>query len=62
MDSLKGKPLGEELILSGNMLRSEGDLFLCGMTPDELSTGLGVPISFTDSDGGDFLLRVMGIE
>ncbi len=61
-EQLKGCALGETLYLSRTTLRSEGDLFLCGMTPDELSSALGVPLCFTDNDGGEFLLKLLGIE
>ncbi|MDD6094852.1 MAG: DUF512 domain-containing protein [Clostridia bacterium] len=56
---LAGKELGECLYLSRNVLRSEGDLFLCGMTPNELSETLSVPIEFTENDGGDFLYGLL---
>ncbi len=46
--------LGEKLLLSRSMLRSEGDLFLDGMTPEELSEQLGVKIEFSDTDGQAF--------
>lgn len=59
-EQLSGVTLGEELLLARSMLRAEGDLFLCGMTPDELSEKLGVPIKFTENDGGDFLFSVLG--
>lgn len=60
--SLKGQKLGEELLLSRTMLRAEGDLFLCGMTPEELEGSLGVKITFTENDGGEFLLSLLGLE
>ncbi|MCR5682533.1 MAG: DUF512 domain-containing protein, partial [Clostridiales bacterium] len=47
-----GKELGETLYLSRTTLRAEGDLFLDGMTPAELSEKLGVPVEFVDNDGG----------
>lgn len=47
--------LGETLYLSRNMLRAEGDLFLDGMTPDELSESLGgIKIEFLQNDGAEF--------
>ncbi len=58
---LDGETLGERLVLSSSMLRSEGDLFLCGMTPDELSEKLGVPVVFSDNDGADFLYTLLDI-
>ena len=60
--SLEGCELGEELFLSRSTLRAEGDLFLCGMTPDELSSRLGVPVCFTENDGAEFLLKLLGLE
>ncbi len=60
--ALAGRPLGDELLLSRAMLRAEGDLFLCGMTPESLSNKLGVKIRFTENDGGEFLLALLGIE
>ncbi len=61
-ESLNGVPLGDELLLSRTTLRAEGDLFLCGMTPCELEEKLGVKITFVESDGGEFLLKLLGIE
>ena len=57
-----GKDLGEAVYLSRNVLRSEGDLFLCGMTPEELKEKLGTNVCFTDNDGGDFLYSILNIE
>ncbi len=59
---LQDKPLGDTLLLSRNVLRSEGDLFLCGMTPEELSKKLNVPLLFNRDDGGSFLCNLLGIE
>ncbi len=57
---LKGKPLGETLYISQNMLRHEGDLFLCGMSIDALSEALSVEICPTSSDGYDILDALAG--
>ena len=59
-DQLRGEALGEELILSSNTLRAEGDMFLDSKTPDELSAALGVPIRFTEADGAEFLWGLLG--
>ena len=61
MEQLADKVLGEELLLSRTTLRNEGDLFLCGMTPEELSERLGVPLCFTENDGAAFLENLLGI-
>lgn len=60
-EQLVGQHLGDRLLLSRNMLRQEGDLFLCGMTPAELEEKLGVPLVFTENDGADFLYNILGI-
>ncbi|MBQ7714743.1 MAG: DUF512 domain-containing protein [Clostridia bacterium] len=59
-EQLYDKPLGEELLLSKTMLRAEGDLFLCGETPEGLSEKLGVDLRFTENDGADFLFSLLG--
>lgn len=61
-EQLSDKDIGSELYLSRNVLRSEGDLFLCGMTPDELSNKLNTRVVFTDNDGGEFLYSILEIE
>ena len=58
---LSGKPLGETLYISSNMLRYEGDLFLCGMHIDDLSEALGVEIVTCATDGYEFFDRLTGI-
>jgi hypothetical protein len=44
------------------MLRAEGDLFLCGMTPTELSQRLGAPIRPVRGDGAELLAAMLGVE
>ncbi|MBP5155873.1 MAG: DUF512 domain-containing protein [Clostridia bacterium] len=48
---LKGKPLGETLLIPENMLRAEGDLFLDGVSLEQLSEALGVDITVTPHGG-----------
>ena len=59
---LKGKDLGDELLLPANVLRAEGDLFLCGMSPDELSDKLQVPIRIVRNDGAELLAAMLGVK
>ena len=60
-EQLADKELGDELLLSSSTLRAEGDLFLCGMTPAELSAHLGgIPIRFVDSDGAALAEAILG--
>lgn len=47
--------LGEKLLLPKVCLRAEGDLFLDGMTPKELSEALKVEIEFVSNDGYELL-------
>ena len=41
------------------MLRAERDLFLDGMTPEQLSEKLGVPVVFSETDGVSFIKSVL---
>ena len=58
---LKDKPLGDALLIPSATLRAEGDLFLDGKTPEELSAALGVELCTVDSTGADFVRAVLGI-
>ncbi len=61
-EQLAGEELGEELFISANCLRHGEDVFLCGMTVEELSRKLGgVRICATDSDGYAFACAVLGV-
>ena len=60
-DQLAGRDLGDELLLPRVSLRAEGDLFLCGMTPDELSEKLGrIPLRFVPADGTELIRALLG--
>ena len=61
-DQLQDKELLDELILPPNVLRSEGDLFLCGMSIDELSEKLNVRIRLSGNDGAGFISAMLGTE
>ncbi|MBQ8187250.1 MAG: DUF512 domain-containing protein [Clostridia bacterium] len=58
-EQLRDKPLGDTLYLSRTTLRAEGDLFLCGMTPEELSGILGVKIDFVENDGAELAEKIV---
>ena len=51
--ALRGKELGERLLLPSCMLKYGEQVFLDDMTVDELSQALSVPIAFTGHDGAD---------
>lgn len=61
-EQLKDKELYDELILPANVLRAEGDLFLCGMSLEELSEKLNVKIRLSGNDGAGFVCAMLGIE
>jgi putative radical SAM enzyme (TIGR03279 family) len=60
-EQLTGRDLGDEVLIPSNTLRADGDLFLCGMTPMELSRRLGVPVRVCPNDGVGFLTAMLGV-
>ncbi|MBQ4556042.1 MAG: DUF512 domain-containing protein [Clostridia bacterium] len=60
-EQLCGKELGDALILPANTLRSEGDLFLCGMSKEELADKLSVSVDFSTDEGCDFVSKIFGV-
>lgn len=61
-EQLAGRPLGDVLLLPRNTLRADGDLFLCGMTPEELAERLGVKLRFIGEDGAEFVSALLESE
>lgn len=59
---LQGRALGDELLLSGNMLKAGEDIFLDDMTLAELSERLGVPAQRVGGTGEDLLAALLGRE
>lgn len=60
IEQLKGKELGDKLILPSVMLRREGDMTLDGMTVDEMEKQLGVKTEVCDVNGDDFIRAILG--
>ena len=60
-EQLTGKISAGTLLLPACTLRSDGDLFLCGMSPTELEERLGVPIAFVENDGAALVDAMLGI-
>ena len=58
-EQLSGRELGDELLIPDVTLRDGEDVFLCGMTLDELSEKLGVKITVVCSDGSDFIEKLL---
>ena len=59
-EQLAGRELGDEVLVPENTLRADGDLFLCGMTPNELSERIGTPVRISPNDGGALLTALLG--
>ena len=58
---LKGKDLGEQLLISSAMLRRDSDVFLDDLTISDVERELGVTLRSSDSDGYELLDAIMGI-
>ena len=58
---LRGRELGERLLISDNMLRREEADFLDGVTLDEASAALGVPVCPIPSDGAALCGAMFGV-
>ena len=58
--ALRGKDLGERLLISATMLRHGGDVFLDDVSLAELSDTLGVPVVPVRPDGAELLDAVVG--
>lgn len=58
--ALRNAPPADAVLISRTSLRAEGDLFLCGMSLEELSDALGVPVLPVENDGGAFLDALLG--
>lgn len=56
---LKGKPLGDRLLLPGSMFRSEGDVTLDDVSVEEIEQVLGVSVVQTSSGGYELLSALL---
>jgi len=59
INQLKGKQLGQRLLIPRNMLRAGEDIFLDNVTVSELSEKLGVPVRIVETDGADLLNAII---
>ncbi len=57
---LKGRDLGERVLIPVNMLRHGGDVFLDDTTVPEVEKALGVPVTVVEQDGFDLLDAMLG--
>ena len=62
MEQLRGKPLGERLLLPANMLRHGGDVFLDDYHVSDVERALGVPVSISETDGFSLVDTIFEME
>ena len=55
---LTGRDLGERVLISANMRRDGGDVFLDDYTPQQVSDAIGVPLVPVEIDGADLLAKI----
>ena len=60
INSLKNESLGESLYISKSMLRSGENVLLDDLTTDDLERELGVNVIAVESDGYDFVEKILG--
>ena len=58
ISQLKGRELGERVLISANMLRDGGDVFLDDYTPQQVAEAIGVPLVPVEIDGADLLAKI----
>ena len=61
LKNLKGRDLGDQVLLSSNMLRAGEDVFLDDMTTQELSNELGVPVVRVGNTGEALVCAIAGL-
>ena len=59
ISQLKGKPLGDKLLLPCNMLRDGEEVFLDDVTLDEIKDSLQVEVDIVKSSGWDFVETIL---
>ena len=59
INTLKGKDLGDKLLFSTSMLRSDGDLFLDDTSVDDVREALEVEVVPTSNDGMQLLDEIL---
>lgn len=60
-EQLSGCELGDEVLIPAATLRQGEDVFLCGMTAQELAERLGTTVSAVGSDGYEFVEAIFGV-
>ena len=55
ISQLKGKDLGDRLLLTNHMLKSGEPVFLDDVTVDDVQNALQIKVSIVESSGADFV-------
>ena len=61
LKNLRGRDLGDEVLLATNMMKAGEDIFLDDMTREELSAALGVPCRRVGSTGEALVCAICGL-
>lgn len=59
ISQLKGKKLGDSLLLTTSMLKRDSDIFLDDMTISDVEQALNIKITVTENDGFDLLDKII---
>jgi putative radical SAM enzyme (TIGR03279 family) len=62
VEQLKGKELGDELLISSSMLKADEEVLLDDYTIGMLEEQLGVKVTAVRSEGKDFVEKILGID
>lgn len=60
ISQLKGQSLGEKLLISSSMLRSEGDLFLDNLSINDVRKELEIDVEAVSNNGAELIYRILG--
>jgi NifB/MoaA-like Fe-S oxidoreductase len=60
-EQLRGKDLGEALLIPNSCLKADEDIFLDDMTLDELQRALQVKMIIVESNGIEYLRNIIGV-
>ena len=60
VEQLRGKELGDRLLISSSMLESTGKMFLDDLTVEEVQQELNIPVTAVNSDGYELLDALLG--
>jgi NifB/MoaA-like Fe-S oxidoreductase len=61
IEQLTGKALGDALLIPANCLRSDGDVLLDDISPEDISKALGVPVIPAENSAECFIANLLGI-